>query len=296
MKTAFPMAGTIEAADGSGHRIYFESYGPADAPPFVMVHGNAGYVFDMKKLGLWDLTRQQVILIHARGVGHSVPAGKIEGNLYPDLADDIETVRGHLGLEKISLFGWSAGAAVSLLYAEKHPQRCANIVLYGAFLGGVAELKDYYARSRAQHPAGWQNFCDEYGVTNEFDAVRLCNRALLHGTRAQQHHAALCYEQIFGPIRVSPHDFDLLVAARRVYANMIENDFGLAGRPVPVPANAVFIRGDQDYIGSPMPGEIVMKNAGHDVHDPHIQNDLRAVLGGISPQSLPLPRPPQPQP
>lgn len=290
MKASFPVSGMVNAADGSGHSIYFESYGPVDAPAFVMVHGNAGYVFDMQKLSLWDLTQRRVIIIHARGVGHSLPAGDVDKNLYPDLADDIETIRDHLGLEKIGLFGWSAGAAVSLLYAEKHPQRCTDLILYGAFLGGVPELKAYYARSRQQHPVGWQQFCDDYGVANEFEAVGLCNLDLLHGTRAQQRQAALRYEQIFGPVRISPFDFNRLVASRKIYANMIENDFGLQGRKIPVPAKTIFIRGDKDYIGSALPGEIIIKNAGHDVHDPHIQKDLRAVLDRINPQSLPLPR------
>lgn len=296
MKAAFPTSGMVNASDGSGHRIYFESYGPADAPAFVMVHGNAGYVFDMQKLSLWDLTQRRVIIVHARGVGHSLPAGDVDKNLYPDLADDIESIRDHLKLDTIGLFGWSAGAAVSLLYAEKYPQNCRDLILYGAFLGGVGELKDYYARSRKEHPVGWQQFCDDYGVQNEFDAVGLCNLDLLYGTSAQQRQAALRYEQIFGPVRISPHDFDRLVSSRIVYANMIENNFGLNGRSIPVPAKAVFIRGDRDYIGSSMPGEILIKNAGHDIHDPHIQNDLKAVLNGLKPQSLPSPRPPRLQP
>lgn len=296
MKSAFPTSGMIAAADGSRHRIYFESYGPADAPPFVIVHGNAGYVFDMKKLSLWDLEKQRVVIIHARGVGHSTPAGVTDQNLYPDLAEDIETLRAHLSLGKINLFGWSAGAAISCLYAEKYPQHCNNIVLYGAFLGGVSELKDYYARSRQKYPKGWQDFCDEYGVSSAFHAVELCNLDLLYGTRAQQRYAALRYEQIFGPVRISPHDFDRLVSSRIVYAHMIESHFGLNGRSVPAPANAVFVRGENDYIGTARPGEIIIKNAGHDVHDPHIQNDLKAVLNGITPQPSPsqTPQPPQP--
>lgn len=296
MKAAFPTSGMVAAADGSGHQIYFESYGPADAPPFVMVHGNAGYVFDMQKLSLWDLEQRRVIIIHARGVGHSKPAGDVDQNLYPNLAEDIETIRDHLGLEKISLFGWSAGAAVSCLYADKYPDRCDDIILYGAFLGGVPELKDYYARSRQQYPEGWREFCDDYGVQDEFQAVCLCNLDLLYGNRAQRRQAALRYEQIFGPVRVSPHDFDRLVAARIVYANMIERKFGLNGFAVPIPLDAVFIRGENDYIGSRMPGEIIIKNAGHDVHDPHIQNDLKAVLDGFMPRPLPSQTPQQPRP
>ena len=304
MKSAFPISGMVDAADGSGHQIYFESHGPVGAPAVVMVHGNAGYVFDSSKLSMWDLSKQRVIMIHARGVGLSVPAGKIEHNLYPDLAGDIETVRAHLNIDKIDLFGWSAGAAICAIYAQQHADRVRDITFYGAFLGGANELKAYYKRSGQQHPVGWKEFSDHFGPRDEFFAVKCANTFLLYGTPDEQSDAALRYERIFGPFHASGAALDRLVANRRVYANMIEDDFGLYKHPIIIPANATFIRGENDYIGSAVVGETVIENAGHDIHDPHVQKTLKAILAGINPsinpsinpQSSPSPAPQSPQP
>ncbi len=296
MKNAFAIGGFVDAADGSGHHVYYEAHGPAEAPAFVMVHGNAGYLFDLKKISMWNLKKQRVVIIHARGVGASQPAGKIESNQYENLADDIETVRQKLKLKDIGLFGWSGGAGVCLAYAEKYPQHCRNLVLYGAFLGGQQELRDYYRRSAARHPEGWAKFCKHYGVNEPFAAVRRCNLEILQGGQSLKRQAVLRYERIFGAVKISPLDLDRLVLNRMVYANMIEQGFGMSGPVAPAPKNAVFVRGQDDYIGSPRAGETLIKHAGHDVHDPHVQNCLKRIVAGLTPplSSSPHRQPPRP--
>lgn len=297
MKNAFPHTGMVDAADGSGHRIYFESYGPATAPAFVMVHGNSGNVFDTSKLSMWDLDTQRVIIIHARGVGLSTPMGKVEKNLYPNLADDIETVRAHLGVDQVSLFGWSAGAAVCCLYAQKYQQHVNDVVFYGAFLGGKKELEAYYQRSQQQYPDGWKKFCTTYGPNSAYFAVLSANAFLLWGAPQEKRDAALNYERVFGTYNASGAELDRLVANRTVFANMIEQDFGLSSKTqIVVPPNAKFIRGDNDYIGTPTAGETIINNAGHDVHDPHVQMFLKSVMAGVIAPVSPAPSPQPPQP
>lgn len=83
LKRHFPSSGYIDASDHSGHRLYYEEYGPKDRPAYVMVHGNAGYMFDPQKLSMWDFDEQHVVIIHSRGIGKSTPAGKVVCNMYP---------------------------------------------------------------------------------------------------------------------------------------------------------------------------------------------------------------------
>ncbi|MGZ9097897.1 MAG: alpha/beta fold hydrolase [Micavibrio sp.] len=296
MRNAFAIGGFIDAADGSGHRVYYEAHGPVNAPAFVMVHGNAGYLFDLKKISMWDLKKQRVVIIHARGVGASRPAGKTEHNQYKNLADDIETIRQKLKLGNITLFGWSGGAGVSLVYADKYPQHCRGAVLYGAFLGRQKELQNYYTRSRKKYPEGWSKFCKHYGVGDPLAAVRRCNLEILHGEPNLKRQAVLRYERIFGAVKISPLDLDQLVLNRMVYANMIENDFGLTGQDIKIRKNTLFIRGQDDYIGTHRAGEMIIKNAGHDVHDPHVQSFLKRIIAGLTPplSSSLRQQPPQP--
>ena len=295
MKSAFATGGYIDAADGSGHRVYYEAHGPADAPAFVMVHGNAGYLFNLKKISMWNLKKQRVIIIHARGVGASRPAGKIESNQYTNLADDIETVRQKLNLKDIGLVGWSGGAGVSLQYAEKYPAYCRSVILYGAFTGAGQELKAYYERSQKKYPQGWAAFCKFYQTTIPHEAVHRCNLDILNGAALSRQQAVIRYEEIFGPLKISPHDLAVLARNRMIYANMIENDFGQQ-KCAPVPPGALFIRGENDYIGTPRSGETIIKNAGHDFHDPRVQNCLKKIIAGLTAQfsSSPPRQPPQP--
>jgi pimeloyl-ACP methyl ester carboxylesterase/DNA-binding SARP family transcriptional activator len=49
---------------------------------------------------------------------------------------DLETVMDALGLERFALLGISQGAAVSIEYAVRHPERVSHLVLFGAYAAG----------------------------------------------------------------------------------------------------------------------------------------------------------------
>ena len=51
---------------------------------------------------------------------------------------DLETVVDTVGLDRFALFGWSQGAAVSVAYAVRHPERVSHIIALGGFAGGFA--------------------------------------------------------------------------------------------------------------------------------------------------------------
>ncbi|MEM8816529.1 MAG: alpha/beta fold hydrolase [Pseudomonadota bacterium] len=49
---------------------------------------------------------------------------------------DLETVVDATGLERFALLGISQGAAVSIEYAARHPQRVSHLILFGAYAAG----------------------------------------------------------------------------------------------------------------------------------------------------------------
>ena len=49
------------------------------------------------------------------------------------LVSDIEKLREKLGIEKWVVFGGSWGSTLSLVYAEKHPDRVKALILRGIF-------------------------------------------------------------------------------------------------------------------------------------------------------------------
>ena len=61
---------------------------------------------------------------------------------------DLETVVDAAGLERFSLFGISQGAAVSIAYAVRHPERVERLILYGGFARGRCQAQSRAARRR----------------------------------------------------------------------------------------------------------------------------------------------------
>ncbi|GIE92839.1 alpha/beta fold hydrolase [Paractinoplanes rishiriensis] len=67
-----------------------------------------------------------LVLLDPRGSGGSAPAA---GHSFAELADDLEELRRHLGVERLDLLGHSAGCWPVLAYAARHPDRVAHLVL-----------------------------------------------------------------------------------------------------------------------------------------------------------------------
>jgi pimeloyl-ACP methyl ester carboxylesterase/DNA-binding winged helix-turn-helix (wHTH) protein len=79
--------------------------------------------------GNWKLVRYD-----ARGNGLS--DWDVDDISFDAFVRDLETVVDAAGLETFNLFGASQGAAVSIAYAIKHPERVKKLVLYGGFAKG----------------------------------------------------------------------------------------------------------------------------------------------------------------
>ncbi|MDE9448583.1 alpha/beta fold hydrolase, partial [Xenorhabdus bovienii] len=83
---------------------------------------------------LFDPERYHIMLFDQRGCGQSKPHASLENNTTWHLVDDIERLRNLMGVEKWLVFGGSWGSTLSLVYAEKHPERVSELVLRGIFL------------------------------------------------------------------------------------------------------------------------------------------------------------------
>ncbi|MCA9826641.1 MAG: adenylate/guanylate cyclase domain-containing protein [Dehalococcoidia bacterium] len=68
---------------------------------------------------------------------------------------DVEAVVAALGLERFVILTGSAGGPISLLYAAKHRQKVAGLVLYGTFAAGALVPPDVHAAIAALIKADW---------------------------------------------------------------------------------------------------------------------------------------------
>jgi proline iminopeptidase len=118
---------TFESFDGT--RLHYDIGGDAELPPLVVHAGGPArhpdYLGDLANL----TTRRRLYVLHQRGVGLSAPSPTAAAAAWPELAEDIESLRIHLGLETIELLGHSAGTRVALSYAARYPSRLQSLCL-----------------------------------------------------------------------------------------------------------------------------------------------------------------------
>ncbi|REK88849.1 alpha/beta hydrolase [Streptomyces inhibens] len=111
--------------------LHYRVLGPADSPlpPLVCLAGGPGrdaaYLGDLGGMA----AHRQLIIPDSRGTGASPAADDPSRYAFPQLAEDLEALRAHLGLERFALLAHNAGAAVAQAYAAGRPQRLTRLVL-----------------------------------------------------------------------------------------------------------------------------------------------------------------------
>jgi proline iminopeptidase len=110
--------------------LAYEEYGTGS--PIVLLAGGPGmnpaYMVPVAKM--LASGGRQVLLVHERGAGMSADAISCQDrmNLAGAVAD-LEALREHLHLEKVSIAGHSWGGMLAMAYAQKYPNRIAGLLL-----------------------------------------------------------------------------------------------------------------------------------------------------------------------
>ncbi len=114
--------------------LWYESTGTG--PPLVLT-GGFGLLHDQfARITPLLADRFTVINWHYRGSGKSSREWPQGGFALDDWVDDMETVRGHLGHDRIHLWGTSTGAYLSIRYAARFPEHCERLITYPSFKAG----------------------------------------------------------------------------------------------------------------------------------------------------------------
>ena len=146
-------SGWLEA--GAGHRVYFEVSGSNQGAPVLFLHGGPGSSSNPGHRRFFDPSFYRIVLFDQRGCGRSTPSGETRANTTADLLEDIERLRGHLGVERWLLFGGSWGSTLALAYAQAYPERVCGLVLRGLFLASEAEVAWYLVGLQRFLPEAW---------------------------------------------------------------------------------------------------------------------------------------------
>ena len=140
------------------HNLYWEQSGNPKGAPVLFLHGGPGAGAVPTHRRFFDPRHYRIIIFDQRGAGRSAPLGGLSNNTTGDLVNDIETLRGHLGVERWFIFGGSWGSSLALAYAEAHKERCLGLVLRGIFLCRREEIDWFMTGMRRLFPEAWQEF------------------------------------------------------------------------------------------------------------------------------------------
>lgn len=149
---------------GDGNRVYWEVSGNPDGKPVVFLHGGPGGGSGPKHRRLFDPARYRIVLLDQRNCGRSLPSASdhatdLSANTTWHLVADLERLREHLRIERWQVFGGSWGSALALAYAQRHPERVAELVLRGIFTLRRSELDWFYEGPAGNvYPEAWERF------------------------------------------------------------------------------------------------------------------------------------------
>lgn len=240
--------GYVEASDGV--RLFYRVVG-AGRDTVIVLHGGPGLTMDYLARDLTPLTAHHALLFYdQRGAGRSslvADSAALDGRRF---SEDLETLRQHFGLRRVTLLAHSWGAGVAALYASRYPDRIARLVIVDAIPLRHEELVQFRSDLAARRDSATRR-----KIASALDAMR-ANPA---DTAACRAYYALWFRPFFADPS-APHrsqgDFcadapesrhnKFVNIDRLVYASLGQWDWRPALRRVHAPA--LVIHGAEDVL------------------------------------------------
>jgi proline iminopeptidase len=294
--------GTLEVGDGN--RVHWQTCGNPCGKPAVVVHGGPGSGCTPWHPRLFDPALYRVVLFDQRGCGRSAPHASapdidLTTNTTQNLVADMERLRQYLEIDRWLVWGGSWGSTLALAYAETHPDRVSEMILWGITTGRRAEFDWLFRGGVAPlFPDQWQRLCA--GVEHDGDIVAEYSRLLHDPDPEVRRQAALawCTWESATPewppttgLAERYHDPDFALAFARLVTHYVHHDAfledGILLRNADALAGirAILVNGRFDLqapIGNawelhrawPSATLVVVENAGHAGDDANVTREL----------------------
>ena len=182
-------------AVGDGHELYWETCGSSRGKAALVLHGGPGSGCTPWHRRLFDPDRYRVVLLDQRNCGRSTPHAStpevdLRTNTTAHLVVDIERLRRHLAIERWLVLGGSWGSTLALAYAEAHPERVSELVLFGVTAGLRREFDWVFRGGLAtRFPAQWRRLCQAV-LPEGGDVIAAVHRLLFDPDPAVRERAA----------------------------------------------------------------------------------------------------------
>src|SRR4029077_19066887 len=112
----------------NGITLHYLDWGPADAPPVVLLHGITGHARVWDHLASRLVPGRRVLALDQRGHGDSDPAPDDDYGV-GTMADDLPPCATRVRLPRFALVGHSMGGRIAIRYAGEHAARLERLVI-----------------------------------------------------------------------------------------------------------------------------------------------------------------------
>lgn len=117
-----------------GGRIWYRVTGSGSATPAILLHGGPGFSSHyLKPLEALDSDRR-VVRYDQLGGGHSDRISDTTMFTIPHFVAELDSLRSHLGYNKVHLIGHSWGTILAVEYYRAHPDHVASLTLASSAL------------------------------------------------------------------------------------------------------------------------------------------------------------------
>ncbi|HMB87579.1 MAG TPA: alpha/beta hydrolase [Methylomirabilota bacterium] len=134
----------------NGITLHYLDWGPADAPPVVLLHGITGHARVWDHLAARLVPGRRMLALDQRGHGDSDPAPDDDYRV-GTMADDVAAFVGSLRIDRLALLGHSMGGRIAIKYAADHAARLERLVIVDIGpdinLAGLERVRDMMAQS-----------------------------------------------------------------------------------------------------------------------------------------------------
>ncbi len=151
-----------------GARIYFETHGDENSPALLFLHGGFGTIEDFNNV-ISELDRDyRIIGIDSRGQGNSTFG--LEALTYERMQKDVERVLTHLGIDSLSIVGFSDGGITAYRLASLTKLKIEKLVTIGSrwHYKNTEPVKDLLSKVTGE---SWKaKFPDTYEIYQRLNA------------------------------------------------------------------------------------------------------------------------------
>src|SRR2546429_6068388 len=149
-----PETTTETTVELNGARLYARRVG--HGPPVVVLHGGRGAHHDSLLLQYHPRAEgRRAPLYYDQGGGGRSPVPRDVPVGWREHVADLETLRDHWELDRLTLLGYSWGGLLAVLYALEHPDRIARLALVSSAPVTAAWLDEFERRLAARMAQPW---------------------------------------------------------------------------------------------------------------------------------------------